>query len=58
MDTYMNMKVGKVYIIGTGPGDYKLMTLKAVECIGLADVIVYDRLGSSKIKHLAKADVV
>jgi len=45
---------GKVYIIGVGPGDYKLMTLKAVECMGKADVIVYDRLVGTKILSFAK----
>lgn len=45
---------GKVYITGVGPGDYKLMTIKAVECIGKADVIVYDRLVNMKILSYAK----
>ncbi len=47
---------GKVYIIGVGPGDYKLMTLKAVECIGKADVLVYDRLVGSRVLSFAKED--
>ncbi|MCX7843470.1 MAG: uroporphyrinogen-III C-methyltransferase [Clostridia bacterium] len=47
---------GKVYIIGAGPGDHKLLTLKAAECISRADVIVYDRLVGSKILGLAKKD--
>lgn len=46
---------GKVFIIGTGPGDCKLITLKALECIGKADVIVYDRLINNKILKIAKA---
>ncbi len=45
---------GKVYIIGAGPGDYKLVTLKAIECIKMADVIVYDRLVAGKILGFAK----
>lgn len=49
-------EVGKVYIMGVGPGDYRLMTLKAAECIGKADVIVYDRLINSKILKLARKD--
>lgn len=47
---------GKVYIIGVGPGDYKLVTLKAVECISRADVIVYDRLIGSKVLGFARED--
>jgi uroporphyrinogen III methyltransferase/synthase len=37
-------KPGKVYIIGAGPGDAGLITIKAVDCLRLADVVVYDNL--------------
>ena len=47
-------KKGKVYITGVGPGDYRLLTLKALECISKADVIVYDRLISDKILSFAR----
>lgn len=40
---------GKVFIVGAGPGDAKLITLKAVEAIKAADVVLYDRLVSKKI---------
>src|SRR5207245_1295451 len=40
---------GKVFIVGAGPGDPKLITLKAVEVIKSADVVLYDRLVSKKI---------
>ena len=39
-----NKKQGKVYIIGAGPGDAGLITLKAVEALRLADVVIYDNL--------------
>ncbi len=40
---------GKVFIVGAGPGDPKLITLKAVEAVKSADVVLYDRLVSKKI---------
>jgi len=39
---------GKVYIVGAGPGDPKLITLKAIEMIKKADVVLYDRLISKE----------
>ena len=35
---------GIVYIVGAGPGDQKLITLKGVECLRCADVVIYDLL--------------
>ena len=36
--------MGIVYIVGAGPGDRKLITLKGVECLQRADVVIYDLL--------------
>ena len=42
---------GMVYLIGAGPGDVKLITVKGRECIEKADVIVYDYLaGCSSVR--------
>ena len=50
-----NMKTGKVYIIGAGPGDPGLITLKAVLCLRLADVVIYDNLVNEALLKYAPA---
>jgi len=47
-------KKGKVYIVGAGPGDPGLITIKAADIIRKADVIVYDFLANPELLNLAK----
>jgi uroporphyrinogen III methyltransferase / synthase len=47
-------KSGKVYLVGAGPGDLGLVTLRAKECIENADVIVYDSLANSELLGWAR----
>lgn len=39
--------MGKVYLVGAGPGDDGLITVKGFDCLKKADVLVYDRLSSA-----------
>lgn len=50
------MTKGYVYLVGAGPGDPKLITVKGSECIAKADVLVYDRLASRRLLLLARPD--
>jgi len=45
---------GTVYLVGAGPGDLGLVTLRAKECIENADVIVYDHLANPDILGWAR----
>ena len=49
------MKPGKVYLVGAGPGDPGLLTVKGAQALGTAQVVVYDRLLDPSLVALAPA---
>lgn len=52
----MTEKSGIVYLVGAGPGDPGLITLRAVECLGQADVVLYDYLANpAALEHAPKS---
>ena len=53
----MNNRNKIVYLVGSGPGDPGLITVKGLECIKKADVIVYDYLVNSVLLRNARKDV-
>ena len=50
-----SMKIGKVYLVGAGPGDPGLITLKGVEVLKQADCVIYDFLANARLLEHAKA---
>jgi uroporphyrin-III C-methyltransferase len=52
----MTRKYGKVYIVGAGPGDPELITVKAAKYLEQAEVILYDRLVNPVLLNYAKPE--
>ncbi len=50
------MKTPYVYLVGAGPGDSELITLKAVRCLSEADCVIYDGLANALLLKHAPAD--
>jgi siroheme synthase len=49
MSRKQHLKKGTVYLVGAGPGDPDLITIKGSKVLELADVIVYDRLANPEL---------
>jgi uroporphyrinogen III methyltransferase/synthase len=50
------MREGKVYLVGAGPGDPALITIKGLECLKKADVVIYDRLVDKSLLDIVRPD--
>lgn len=48
------MKKGKVFLVGAGPGDPKLLTIYGLECLKQSDVVAYDRLVNPELLEFVK----
>ena len=56
MNNPTQLQGGKVWLVGAGPGDPDLLTIKAARLIAQADTIVYDHLVGNGIMDLARRD--
>jgi uroporphyrinogen III methyltransferase/synthase len=52
----MSTAIGKVVLLGAGPGDPGLLTLRGADCLRAADVVLYDYLASPELLSLARPD--
>ena len=52
----MTARAGVVYLVGAGPGDPGLITVRGLELLETADVVVYDRLVDERLLRRARVD--
>jgi uroporphyrinogen III methyltransferase/synthase len=52
----MTSPLGKVFLVGAGPGDPGLITLRGAECLRAADVVLYDYLAGPQLLSIAHPD--
>lgn len=56
METKPRSKPGKVTLVGAGPGDAELLTIRALRALQSADVILFDKLVSDEVLELARRE--
>jgi uroporphyrinogen III methyltransferase/synthase len=52
----VNKPLGKVYLVGAGPGDPGLLTMRGAECLQVADVVLYDYLAGPELLAHVRPD--
>ncbi len=52
----VNVDSGKVYLVGAGPGDPGLLTMRAAECLAMAEVVLYDYLAAPQLLTHTRPD--
>jgi siroheme synthase len=52
----VSARSGVVYLVGAGPGDPGLVTVRALELVASADLVLYDRLIPDEVLHAARPD--
>jgi uroporphyrinogen III methyltransferase/synthase len=50
------LKTGKVYLVGAGPGDPGLITLKGLKVLEKADTVIYDYLANPELLSYCRED--
>ncbi|RYE13257.1 MAG: uroporphyrinogen-III C-methyltransferase, partial [Sphingobacteriales bacterium] len=53
-----NIKEPRITLVGAGPGDAELITLKGIKALKTADVVLYDALVNEELLEFAPADAV
>ncbi|MEB0249228.1 SAM-dependent methyltransferase, partial [Mucilaginibacter sp. 5B2] len=53
-----NIKEPRITLVGAGPGDAELITLKGIKALQTADVVLYDALVNDEILDFAPANAV